>query len=303
MPKLSVVIRTYNRPHLLNRALRGLLLQSTPVDEIVLVNNGGIAPERTAYETLYQTLATRNPELANRPPVFQQLDLPSPLSLGAAANEGLRRCSGDWVAFHDDDDYWLADHVRDTLAFLEHAPDDLVLLGCPVEQVLERLQEDGTPAAEVQRFLISTGLGEGPLPVERIIQHNLLPPIALWYRRDALRRVYGYAEDIPVLEDWVANRALLLQGPGWYREGTPVEYRVRETAPAGPLGNTVTHRRKAHLETAELLRNRWLREELREGRFGPESLACLQREMEKQATRLDLVQRIRAKLRRWRGKT
>ncbi len=301
MPELSVVVRTCNRPHLLKRALSGLLRQSEPVDEVLIVNNGGDPLDSAFLETLNPDGVPGSPKEKTRPRI-EIVELPAPVSLGAAANEGLRRASGTWVAFHDDDDYWPEHHVRDSKKFLQYELPHLLLLGTSVEQVVEQLNADGTEATEIARFPIHNGLEAGPIPLERIVQHNLLPPIALWYRREALLRVGGYAEDVPVLEDWVANRALLLTGPGWFYPGNPVEYRVRANAPAGPLGNTITQRRDEHEFTANRLRDQWLREEWAAGRFGPESFARLSRQLSEQGDRLDWIQRIKAGIRRRLGR-
>lgn len=301
MPETSIIIRTYNRPYLLRRALLGILKQSKPVGEILIVNNGGKPVDLPFLESVCGQANAGNAQNGIDPRI-QVLELPVPVSLGAAANVGLRKASGEWAAIHDDDDYWPIHHVRDTRKFLEQSPSNLVLLGSFVDLITERLNENGAPLQDLSRSSLHAGFQPGPIPMDQILQHNLLPPIALWYRRDALLEVGGYAEDVPVLEDWVANRALLLTGPGWFRSGIPVEYRVRENPPEDSLGNTVTQRREQHEQTAQLLRDRWLREELTAGRFGPESFARLSRQLKEQGDRLDLIQRLKSGIRRRLGK-
>lgn len=300
MPKLSVIVRTFNRPCLLERALGGIFQQTVAADEIIIINNGGASLSKRLEEGRMHAFFRPVPDEGSKPPLVRLIELPTPVSLGAAANEGLRTASGSWVAFHDDDDIWPVTHVEETLNFLRSAPEDLGLLGSSVDQVNEKLTATGwvCGSAELERFPLLNGLEEGPLPVSRIIQHNLLPPIALWYRREALLSAGGYAENVPVLEDWVANRAVLLRSLGWFRKGTPVEYRVRVSPPEGSFGNTITQRREAHRQTAIFLQERWLREELSGGIFGPECFARLQRQMAEQSARLDLIQRLKSGIKR-----
>lgn len=295
--KLSVIVRTYNRPALLKRALSGILQQTLPVDELILVNNGGEPPSPTIWED--------SPQASRRGlPLITCIDSPEPLSLGAAANLGLRSATGDWVAFHDDDDLWPMTYAAETLGALSQVDPQVALLGAPVEQVLEESMAF-SEFQEIARFRLRPDLLPGTLPLDQVLSHNLIPPIALWYQRQALLNVGGYAEDIPVLEDWVANRALLLKHPGWLRSGTPVEYRVRSSKSQDSTKpekrNTVTTRLDQHLQTRRSLLDRWLREELENGKFGPALYTLL---LENQAKSMQaafdqtLLQKILRKVRR-----
>ncbi len=295
--KLSVIVRTYDRPALLKRAVTGILQQTHPVDELILVNNGGRPPSPTAWE---DPLQAKKGAL----PLITVIDVPEPLPLGAAANLGLRSATGNWIAFHDDDDRWPDTYVAETLEALSSLDPQVALLAAPVEQVLEE-PLGFSEFQETFRFRLRPDLLPGSLPLAPILSHNLLPPIALWYRRQALLDLGGYAEDVPVLEDWVANRALLLKHPGWLRSGTPVEYRVRtsksldDTQPE--RRNTVTTRLDQHLQTRQVLLDRWLRDELHSGKFGPALYALLlenQAQSMREAFDLTLLQRVLRKIRR-----
>lgn len=305
MPTLSVIVRTYDRPNLLRRALTGILNQTVPADELILVNNGG-TPAPSAM--LNEILGTKKGAL----PLLTALDLPEALSLGAAANAGLRLAKGDWVAFHDDDDVWPATYLFETLEVLRELHPDITLLAAPVTEVMETLT-GSAEYVETARFGLRPDISPGILPLAKILQSNLLPPIALWYKREALLEVGGYAEDISVLEDWVANRALLLKYPAWLRTGTPAEYHVRTATagtelPANPEGrNTVTAKLDTHLRTHQLLLDRWLREELASGQFGPAMYALLSEQQQQaiqslreQSIAWRLIRKIRNRIRRLR---
>ncbi len=98
MSRISVIIPTYNRAHLLPRALASVFAQSLPCDEVIVVDDGS-------------TDAT--------PALLHSYQAPLPLHIvtqknrGAAAarNAGLHCAKGDMIAFLDADDWWLPEKL------------------------------------------------------------------------------------------------------------------------------------------------------------------------------------------------
>jgi LmbE family N-acetylglucosaminyl deacetylase/glycosyltransferase involved in cell wall biosynthesis len=98
-PRISVVVRTKDRPELLAEALESLAAGSWRRAEVVLVNDGG-----------------RPPEVAQEFPLrLRRVDLPENRGRAAAANAGVAAAKGDWIAFLDDDDLAAPEHLA-TLA-------------------------------------------------------------------------------------------------------------------------------------------------------------------------------------------
>jgi len=86
--KLSVVITTYNRPHLVGRALRSLL-DCFADAEVLVVDDASV----TATE-----------EVVARFPGVRYLRQPENRGPGAARNRGIDEANGDWILILDDDD-------------------------------------------------------------------------------------------------------------------------------------------------------------------------------------------------------
>jgi LmbE family N-acetylglucosaminyl deacetylase len=103
-PAISVVVRTKDRPQLLEEALGSLSDGSYRRVEVVLVNDGGSPP--------------RIPPAFSLPTVI--VNLAENRGRAAAANAGIEAASGDWVAFLDDDDLAMPEHLS-TLAGLSGA--------------------------------------------------------------------------------------------------------------------------------------------------------------------------------------
>lgn len=117
---ISVIIPTFNRFEPLDAALGSVAAQSARNRiEVIVVNDGGpsVAPVVRAREG---ELSVRLVELERR------------VGPGAARNVGIQLAAGDYLAFLDDDDLFLPDHLAAGCKLLESADADLVYLGALV---------------------------------------------------------------------------------------------------------------------------------------------------------------------------
>lgn len=90
--KISALIPTYNRRTQVLRAIESVLAQTTPVHEIVVVDDGSTDGTAEAIRNRY------GPPVS----VFRQENA----GVSAARNRGIREARGEWVAFLDSDDEW-----------------------------------------------------------------------------------------------------------------------------------------------------------------------------------------------------
>ena len=115
MPKVSVIIPSFNRPHLLARCVESVR-QAGPDIEVVVVDDAssdGTAKVCRALQNINYVRLDRNQGVAG------------------ARNAGLLASSGDYIGFLDDDDLRLPDSIAHQLALLEAAPEaGFVAGGC-----------------------------------------------------------------------------------------------------------------------------------------------------------------------------
>ncbi|MDB4787523.1 glycosyltransferase family 2 protein [Flavobacteriales bacterium] len=97
-PKISAVVTTYNRPDKLLRCLQAIKAQTSSPLETIIVHDGSAADygECQAF-------------IANDPTMtwLEQTNQ----GVSVARNHGVSNAKGDFIAFCDDDDYWLAEHI------------------------------------------------------------------------------------------------------------------------------------------------------------------------------------------------
>ncbi len=97
---ISVVIATRNRTELLPRSLCSVAAQTHGSIELIVVDDSSTEEIRAANAALvrqicpHATHAPMPPERTGRGPAF-------------ARNHGIERCTGEYVAFLDDDDEWI----------------------------------------------------------------------------------------------------------------------------------------------------------------------------------------------------
>jgi glycosyltransferase involved in cell wall biosynthesis len=94
--RVSVVVPTYNRAELLKLTLSSILSQTAPALEVIVVDDG--STDHTAQVCAGLTGSVRYIRQENR-------------GLPAARNTGIRASMGEWIAFCDSDDIWVADKL------------------------------------------------------------------------------------------------------------------------------------------------------------------------------------------------
>jgi glycosyltransferase involved in cell wall biosynthesis len=110
LPAISVVIPSYNRPALTDRAVRSVLAQTWTDLEIVVVDDA------SKPDQVYSPESAHDPRVRLvRHAVNQRVS--------AARNTGVQESRGRLVAFLDSDDYWLPHKLASQMSVFEQQPD------------------------------------------------------------------------------------------------------------------------------------------------------------------------------------
>ncbi|MGD9255575.1 MAG: glycosyltransferase family A protein, partial [Chromatiales bacterium] len=104
---ISVIIPTCNRVETLPRALDSVLAQTLSVDEVIVVDDGSTDGTADLVRASY--------------PQVRLLQQPN-RGVSAARNRGIRKATGDWIAFLDSDDRWLPAKLEAQFRLIEQHP-------------------------------------------------------------------------------------------------------------------------------------------------------------------------------------
>ena len=104
MKTVSVIIPFYSHVDWLCEAIDSVLAQTYPIHEIILIDDG-------SKEDLTEILAKYGDKIQY---VRQENAGPA-----AARNNGIRRATGDYIAFEDSDDIWLPTKIEKQVTFME----------------------------------------------------------------------------------------------------------------------------------------------------------------------------------------
>ena len=205
LPSISVVIPTRDRPELLCDALRSVATQRLAPLEVRIADDGeqSLPPDLDTGGLLECAVVRAGAGL-----------------LAAARNRGCAGARGDVLAFLDDDDRWLPEHLAGLAETFRDPSVDLAWRDCAV--VRECLEADGT-RRELDRRVIAH---DWDVPL--MCTDDYLPPSAWGVRRALFEQLGGFDESFPFSEDWeflmrAAERTTPRRVPG-----VTVEVRMRD---------------------------------------------------------------------------
>ena len=98
-PLVSIIVRTKDRPVLLERALKSIAAQIYRPIEVVLVNDGGCDLDMEKTENILGNI------------FLTYVRLEENTGRAHAGNVGIENAHGDYIGFLDDDDEYYPDHV------------------------------------------------------------------------------------------------------------------------------------------------------------------------------------------------
>ena len=180
-PKVSVLIATYNRPHLLEKAIESVFDQTSGDWEIVVVDDS----TNDETERAMKDWLKRDPRIKYFKPGHAG-------RIAIVSNVGLREAKGEYVAILDDDDYW-ADQkkLEKQVKFLDENPS---YVGCGGGFIVvdERGRETG-------RFLKPSSDGDIR---KRALLANPMVNSTTMFRRDTALKLGGYDETMLEFADW-----------------------------------------------------------------------------------------------------
>ena len=244
MPLVTIVMRTYERPIFLARALASVCRQTFSDWELIVVNNGG---QPQPVDNLVRLAKLSRPAASIR-----VLHLTERVGMEEASNCALRDSSSEFFAIHDDDDSWKPMFLEVTTdALRRNSTVSAVVTG--VVRVHETYQNNRVWPVENEMFYLTQ---EG-LTIPGMIGKNTFPPIAALFRRSVVETVGMFDSSLPVLGDWEFNLRALSVGEFVFLPERLANYHTRTPDSDVAAGNSIIVGRDLHHEIKKQLQQRW----------------------------------------------
>jgi glycosyltransferase involved in cell wall biosynthesis len=180
VPLVSVIIPTYNRAHLIGRAIQSVLNQTFKDIEIIVVDDGSKDNTDEIVRAIDDPRVIYLKHQENR-------------GVSAARNTGIKAARGEFIAFQDSDDEWLPNKLEKQLAkFKEGKIGDLGLVVCEKFSIIKDTERYEPRKGKDLNYaqLISHFLGYG------IATHCFL------LRRELVTSELYFDENLHAWEEW-----------------------------------------------------------------------------------------------------
>lgn len=178
-PLVSVIVPTFNRRDLVTEAIRSVLAQTQPVDEIIVIDDGSTDGTAAALTEAFGSRIRY---------VWQEN-----AGVSAARNRGLALAEGEYLTLLDSDDRWHPDKTRLQKAWLDDHPGYGMVL-CDVA----RVDKNGHPIDVLRR---RKAIPEDGDVLEWVLRDPALVPASVMLRRKVIDSVGGFDTSLATGED------------------------------------------------------------------------------------------------------
>jgi len=249
---ITVVMRTYERPVLLARAIASVQLQKFTDWELIVVNNGG---QQSVVDAVVRTAMNSTPS-----GTIRVLHLPDRVGMEEASNAGLADSDSEFFVIHDDDDSWDSRFLEVAVATLRINTNAAAAV-TGVTRIYETFRGGKVWPVSHEDFPLS----QGRLTYRGMIGGNTFPPIAALFRRSVLNTVGNFDSSLPVLGDWEFNLRAVAAGDFVFIPERLAHYHTRTPDSDAVSGNSITVGEELHRSVKLQLQDRWLKEPAQNG--------------------------------------
>ena len=204
MPKVSVIIPTYNREHFIAKTIRSVLEQTYGDFEIVIVDDGstdGTRKELEQFGSKIKIVTQPNSERA------------------VSRNNGVRNSSGKYIAFLDSDDLWIPDKLKSQVEILDSNPEIILTYGQSL-----RINKHGKEINYAKRQL----QGASGNVFEDLLMRNFIASPTPIVRREEFDKTSGFQSKYIPYEDWEFWLRFSLLGKFYFINRPLAYYRIHE---------------------------------------------------------------------------
>lgn len=181
--KVSVIIPTYNRAHVIKRSIQSVLQQTYKEFELLIIDDGS-------------TDNTQEVVMEIRDDRIRYICCEKNSGAAGARNRGIAEAKYDYIAFQDSDDQWHPDKLEKQMKAMMEAPEDTGLVYCEYHYNGVNGIEDISPSREI------------PLEQKRgyifpeLLTGNMIGTPVMLVKRECFNKVGEFNEKFPCMEDY-----------------------------------------------------------------------------------------------------
>ncbi len=172
---VSVIIPTYNRLQLLQRAISSVEAQSYDEVELIIVDDGSTDGTKEYLEGLKHKV----------------IILSDNCGVSHARNQGVSIAKGETIAFLDSDDLWHEEKLARQVAFHQNRPDILCSFG------LEQWFRQGKRVKRPKKYEAAAVVG-----FENLLEFTFIGPSSVMIEKNLFVTLDGFDESLKVCEDY-----------------------------------------------------------------------------------------------------
>ena len=178
MPKISVIIPTYNREDYISETIQSVLNQTYKDFEIIVIDDGSTDNTKKRLEpylSKIKLIEQRNHERA------------------VSRNKGVKNSSGEYIAFLDSDDLWAKDKLEKQVEVLDNKRDTILVYGQCL-RVNEKSKKIKTAKRQTK--------GYSGFVFEKLLFRNFIISPTPLIRRQDFEKTSGFETKYIPYEDW-----------------------------------------------------------------------------------------------------
>lgn len=178
MTKISIIIPTYNRAVSIKAAIDSVLAQTHTNFELIIIDDGSTDQTQEKIKPYLKDSRIQYHYQENK-------------GVSVARNAGLRKASGEWIAFLDSDDVWLPRKLETQISHLKANPH---IKACQVEEIWIR---NGIRVNPHKKHAKHSGwIFEHCLPL------CIISPSAVILHKSVVSQCGFFDEGLPACEDY-----------------------------------------------------------------------------------------------------
>ena len=180
-PKVSIILPTYNRAHIIEKAIQSVLNQTYQDFEIIIIDDGS----KDDTEKIIRGFQEKDKRI-------KYIRFEENKGAAAARNAGIKMSKGEYITFQDSDDEWVIDKLEKQMKIIETSSENIVVY-CGFWRI------DGDEKTYIPDINISNR--EGNIHKE-LLKGNFVDTPSILLPKKNLEKIGMFDENLLRLQDW-----------------------------------------------------------------------------------------------------